>query len=115
VPEGGDFGSEKVFALEGGLEELHGVSFSKGCYVGQELTARMKHRATSRKRLLPLAASGPLPQPGTAITQNGASIGELVSAHGREGFAAIRLDRRGSGPALAGEIPVALTEPAWLA
>jgi folate-binding protein YgfZ len=115
VPESGDFGFEKVFALEAGLEELHGVSFTKGCYIGQELTSRMKHRATTRKRLLPLAGSSPLPAPGAAITQNGAVIGELISAHGRDGFAAIRLDRRGPGPALAGEIPVALTEPAWLA
>ncbi|HEV7959866.1 MAG TPA: folate-binding protein, partial [Rhizomicrobium sp.] len=43
VPEGGDFGSDRIFALDAGLEELNGVSFDKGCYVGQELTARMKH------------------------------------------------------------------------
>ena len=55
VPEGADFGSDKMFALDAGLEELHGVSFDKGCYVGQELTARMKHRGTARKRLLPIA------------------------------------------------------------
>ena len=52
VPEGGDFGSEKIFALDAGLDELHAVSFDKGCYIGQELTARMKHRATARKRIL---------------------------------------------------------------
>ena len=52
MPEGADFGSDKMFALDAGLEELHGVSFEKGCYVGQELTARMKHRGTARKRLL---------------------------------------------------------------
>jgi folate-binding protein YgfZ len=44
VPEGGDFGSDKIFALDAGLDELHAISFDKGCYIGQELTARMKHR-----------------------------------------------------------------------
>ena len=52
VPEGGDFGSDKIFALDAGLDELHAVAFDKGCYVGQELTARMKHRGTARKRIL---------------------------------------------------------------
>ena len=54
VPEAGDFGAlRKVFALwMPGLDELHGVSFTKGCYIGQELTSRMKHRATTRKRIL---------------------------------------------------------------
>src|SRR5439155_9202598 len=52
VPEANDFGYEKIFALDAGLEELNGVSFNKGCYIGQELTSRMKHRATSRKRIL---------------------------------------------------------------
>ena len=52
VPEGGDFGAEKIFALDAGLDELNAVSFTKGCYVGQELTSRMKHRATARKRIL---------------------------------------------------------------
>src|ERR1041385_6577573 len=65
VPEGTDFGSDKMFALDAGLEELHGVSFEKGCYVGQELTARMKHRGTARKRLLAIAeADEDLPPPG---------------------------------------------------
>ena len=52
VPEAEDFGFEKIFALDAGLAELNGVSFTKGCYIGQELTSRMKHRATSRKRIL---------------------------------------------------------------
>ncbi len=53
VPEGGDFGQDRMFALDADFEELHGVDFKKGCYVGQELTSRMKHRGTARKRLLP--------------------------------------------------------------
>ena len=63
IPEGTDFGSDKMFALDAGLDELHAVAFDKGCYVGQELTARMKHRGTARKRLLPVTSAdgGPLP------------------------------------------------------
>jgi folate-binding protein YgfZ len=114
VPEGADFGFEKIFALDAGLDELHAVSFTKGCYVGQELTARMKHRATARKRILPVTAGQPLPPPGTPVTQDGAAIGELLSAWGTEGLALIRLDRLGEGPAAAGEIPVAPARPAWL-
>ena len=61
----GDFGFEKIFALDAGLDELHAVSFDKGCYIGQELTSRMKHRATARKRILTVTADAPLPAPGT--------------------------------------------------
>lgn len=93
VPEAGDFGFEKVFALDGGLEELNAVSFTKGCYIGQELTSRMKHRAKARKRILAVVADTPLPAPGTAVTRGASEIGELTSIHGRRGFALVRLDR----------------------
>lgn len=117
VPEAGDFGFEKIFALDAGLEELHGVSFTKGCYIGQELTSRMKHRATARKRILTVTADGPLPAPGTAITRGDAEIGELTASHGTRGFALVRLDRldETQGETRAGEIVVALKRPAWLA
>jgi hypothetical protein len=116
VPEGGDFGYEKIFALDAGLAELNGVSFTKGCYVGQELTARMKHRATSRKRILTVTADGPLPASGP-VAKGGAEIGELIAAHGQTAFALIRLDRldEATGDVTAAEIPVALHRPAWLA
>ncbi len=116
IPEGVDFGSEKIFALDAGLAELNGVSFTKGCYIGQELTSRMKHRATSRKRILTVTAEVPLPAAG-AVTRGGTEIGELISSHGQTAFALVRLDRleESSGDAAAAGIPVAIKKPAWLA
>lgn len=116
VPEGADFGSDKIFALDAGLDELHGVAFDKGCYVGQELTARMKHRGTARKRILTISADGMLPPAGTAVTSGGLEIGEIISIYGARGFALIRLDRLDEAKAslTAGMIAVTLARPAWL-
>lgn len=116
VPEGPDFGSDRIFALDAGLEELHGVAFEKGCYVGQELTARMKHRGTARKRLLPVAAQALLPKPGTDISDDRFSLGEIVSVYGKQGFALIRLDRlaEARGALTAAGIAVTIRKPNWL-
>ena len=116
VPEGADFGTEKIFALDAGLEELNGVSFTKGCYVGQELTSRMKHRATARKRILGVTADTALSPAGAAVRRGDVDIGELLSCHGSRGFALVRLDRleESAGQTKVGEIPVALIRPAWL-
>ena len=62
VPDGSrDLVVDRSLLLESGFEELHGVSFTKGCFVGQELTARTKHRGLVKKRLLPVRVDGPLP------------------------------------------------------
>lgn len=116
VPEGADFGSDKVFALDAGLDELQGVSFTKGCYVGQELTARMKHRGTARKRILSLKADGALPEPGTAVMSGGSEVGEILSGYGAVGFALVRLDRlaEAKAPLTADNMPVACISPEWL-
>ncbi len=117
VPEGGDFGQDRMFALDADLEELQGVDFAKGCYVGQELTARMKHRGTARKRLLPVTAERDLAQAGAAVLAGDKSVGEIVSTHGARGFALIRLDRldeAGDVPLTADGRPVTLSRPAWL-
>jgi len=118
VPEGSDLGSDTTFALDGDLDELHAISFDKGCYVGQELTARMKHRGTARKRLLPVSADRQLPVPGTVVMAGSANIGEIASTYGTNGFALIRLDRlaeAGATPLTAGDsIAVRVTRPSWL-
>lgn len=116
VPEGRDFGQERVFALDAGLEELHGVSFTKGCYIGQELTSRMKHRATTRKRILTVTADGGLPEAGI-LARGGAEIGDLLSTYGKLAFVLVRMDRleEASGDFSVDKIPVALHRPAWLA
>jgi folate-binding protein YgfZ len=114
VPEGGDFGFEKIFALDGGLDELHAVSFEKGCYVGQELTARMKHRATSRKRPMLVTADAALPTPGTPVSQDG-DVGEIIAAYDTRGFASVRLDKWDAAKdAKAGDVAVKLVKPDWL-
>jgi tRNA-modifying protein YgfZ len=114
VPEGGDFGSDRIFALDAGLDELHAVDFEKGCYVGQELTARMKHRGTARKRLLVVDGDADLAQ-GVELRSGGHSIGEVVSTYGRRGFALVRLDRLDEARDIeAGSVRVTVTKQNWL-
>jgi folate-binding protein YgfZ len=91
-----DIPPETLFPLDCNFEELNGVDFAKGCYVGQELTARMKHRATARKRLLPVNASVALPPAGTALKLDGTDVGEMRGTIGTIGMALVRLDRLGS-------------------
>ena len=119
IPEAADFGSDRMFALDADLEELHAVNFDKGCYVGQELTARMKHRATARKRLLPVetADGSPLPASDTSVTTGIRDVGEIISSYGTRGFALIRLDRldgAGDAPLKAGDVMLRLKRPEWL-
>ncbi|MGD0141842.1 MAG: folate-binding protein [Rhizomicrobium sp.] len=119
VPEGADFGQDRIFALDGDLDELHAIAFDKGCYVGQELTARMKHRGTARKRLLSVSAveGALLPARDTSVTANGRELGTLASCYGGDGFALIRLDRLGEAvdePLDAGRTRVKVTKPLWL-
>ncbi len=118
VPEGEDFGSDRMFAMDAGLDELHGISFTKGCYVGQELTARMKHRGKDRKRLLPLATAdgSPLPARDTPVASGTAEVGTITSIYGARGFALMRLDRLETvtEPLAAGGVAVSVTRPGWL-
>lgn len=92
LPDGSrDMDIEKALLLENGFEELGGVDFKKGCYIGQELTARTHYRALIKKRLLPVEIEGDAPPPGTQLTLDGKDAGELKSSAGQRGLALIRL------------------------
>ena len=113
-----DLASGDFFAHEANLDQLHGVDFSKGCYVGQEIVARMQHRGTARSRILPLAFEGRVPPFGTALEAAGKTIGSLLSSSGSNALAVIRLDKLqdalSSGEALqAGGGAATVPTPPW--
>ncbi len=96
LPDGSrDMQAEHSVLLEAGFDELHGVSWSKGCYMGQELTARTKYRGLVKRRLVPVAVEGPLPPRGTPITLAGAEMGEMRSGRNGMGMALLRLSALG--------------------
>ena len=83
---------EKSILLESNFDELHGVDWQKGCYMGQELTARTKYRGLVKKRLLPVRIEGPIPSPGSPVLDGDREVGEIRSAVDGMGLALIRLD-----------------------
>jgi hypothetical protein len=94
VPEGGlDYGFGDAFPHEALFDQLNGVDFKKGCYVGQEVVARMQFRGTARKRIVPVEGETSLPAPGAGIEADGMPIGTIGSVNGASGLALIRLDR----------------------
>ncbi len=115
VPDGSrDLVSEKSFLLENGFEALNGVDFEKGCYVGQEVTARMKHRALVRKRLVPVRIDGPAPPPGTAVHRGAAQVGEMRGSTGELGLAMLRLEAIEAAEKLqAGAADITVQRPDW--
>ena len=93
LPDGSrDLESEKTVLLEAGFDELHGVSWTKGCYMGQELTARTKYRGLLKRRLVPVMVDGPLPVPGTPVQRDGMEVGTMRSGLGQSGLAVLRID-----------------------
>lgn len=93
VPNGSeDMLIEKYFWLETAAEKLNGVSFTKGCYVGQELTARMKHRTTLKKMLVPVKISGAAENGAAIKTDNGKNAGTLHSSAGGYAISYMRLE-----------------------
>jgi folate-binding protein YgfZ len=110
IPEGGvELIPDDSYVLEMGFERLHGVDFRKGCYVGQEVTARMKHKTELRKGLARVEVEGAAPV-GTPILADGRAVGTLFTQSGGRGLAHLRFDRAG-GAMTAGEARVAW-EPA---
>jgi len=117
-----DIGVEKSLPLECGFEELNGVDFRKGCYMGQELTARTKHRGLLKRRLMPVEVDGPLPPPGTPVlTGAGKDGGEMRSGLALNetsglGLAIVRLEAFSNRRQLwAGEARLTPRVPDWMA
>lgn len=104
IPETGVELTPDTFILEAGFEALHGVDFRKGCYVGQEVTARMKHKTTLRKGLAQVTISGDA-QPGTEIMAGEKPAGTLLSCADGQAIAYLRFDRAG-GEMQAGDAAV---------
>ncbi|MDW3204490.1 MAG: folate-binding protein [Alphaproteobacteria bacterium] len=93
VPDGArDMQPDKALLLENGFAELHGVDWKKGCYMGQELTARTKYRGLVKKRLMPVRIEGDAPEEGSQITSEGKDAGTLYSIAGPVGLALLRVD-----------------------
>ncbi|MRX51222.1 folate-binding protein [Paracoccus sp. S-4012] len=98
IPETGiELIPNESFILEAGLERLHGVDFRKGCYVGQEVTARMRHKTELRKGLMQVRVEGEAPLGTPILMADGREAGTLYTQSGGRGIAQMRFDRIGPG------------------
>jgi hypothetical protein len=93
-------------------DELGGIDWDKGCFMGQELTARTKYRALIKKRLVPVEIDGPVPAPGTPVTAGGKDAGVMRSAADGLGLALIRLEHL-EAPLVAGAARLTPKKPDW--
>jgi folate-binding protein YgfZ len=118
VPEGGrDYAFDDTFPHEALFDQLNGVDFKKGCFVGQEVVARMQHRGTTRKRIVPIEGDAPLAT-GVEVEAGGLPIGPIGSVEGVHGLALLRLDRAETAaaegkPITAGGVTITLHRPAF--
>ncbi len=114
LPDGSaDMEAGKSVLLEAGFDELNGVSWSKGCYMGQELTARTKYRGLIKRRLVPVAIEGAPPPPGTPILRDGADVGTMRSSCDGRGLATLRLDALSAGALACGPATLHPAPPGW--
>lgn len=114
LPDGSrDLEPEKTVLLEVGFDELNGVSWDKGCYMGQELTARTRYRGLLKRRLVPVEVEGPLPSPGTPVLRDGVEAGSFRSGRDRLGLAVLRLDAL-DARLRCGEATLTPHLPAWM-
>jgi folate-binding protein YgfZ len=119
VPRGGvDFAYGDAFPHETDMDQLGGVDFTKGCYVGQEVVSRIEHRGIARTRAVPVRFDGAAPEAGAAVMAGDRQLGTIGSAAGGRGIALLRLDRvdeaMTQGEKLsAGTMPIRLVKPDW--
>lgn len=110
-----DLQKDKSILLESGFDELSGVDWKKGCYMGQELTARTKYRGLIKKRLVPVILAGATPPASMDLTSEGKLVGELRSINGDLAMAMLKIPAIRAGlPIMAGETQVTPAPPAWL-
>lgn len=121
VPDGSrDLIVEKATLLESNYDALNAISWDKGCYLGQELTARMKYRGLVKKRLMPVTVQGPLPEAGTAITLDGRDVGEIRAGRNEFAIALLRQDaanraaKPGSPALTADQATLTVRDLAWM-
>lgn len=120
LPDGSrDLPVDKALPMENGFDGLHGIDWDKGCYVGQEMTARMRYRGTRRRQLLPVEIDGAAPEPGTAIMLGKREVGEMRSSAQGIGLALLRIDAletlaKEGGKLSAGGIAITPLRPPWL-
>ena len=119
VPRGGlDFVYGDAFPHEADMDQLNGVDFEKGCYVGQEVVSRIEHRGTARNRIVPIVADGNAPVAGTPVMAGAKQVGVTGSAAGSQALAMLRLDRLADAqtagtPLTAGGVTIHPRKPDW--
>jgi folate-binding protein YgfZ len=119
VPRGGlDFIYGDAFPHETDMDQLGGIDFDKGCFVGQEVVSRIENRGTARARVVPLAFDGFAPEPGTPVSAGERSVGTLGSSARGRALAMLRLDRAADAlaagqPLIAGGVEMRLAKPSW--
>jgi folate-binding protein YgfZ len=119
IPRGGlDFSYGDAFPHETDMDQLKGVDFDKGCFIGQEVVSRIEHRGTARTRVVPVAFHGPPPDPGELVMAAEKNVGVMGSGAIGRGLASVRLDRVADAlaagtPLVAGGASLRLVKPDW--
>lgn len=119
IPDGGrDFSYGDAFPHEADMDQLNGIDFAKGCFIGQEVVSRMQHRGTARSRVVPVSLEGAAPPPGVPVDAGTKTVGAMGSATAGRGLALLRLDRVADAmaagtPLVAGEAQIHPIKPAW--
>jgi folate-binding protein YgfZ len=119
VPRGGlDFIYGDAFPHEADMDQLRGVDFGKGCYIGQEVVSRVEHRGIARTRIVPVVYDDFAPDAGMAVMAGDKNLGTFGSAAGGRGLAMLRLDRvedalAAGTPLTAGGIQLRVAKPEW--
>jgi len=115
LPDGSrDLDAEHSVLLEAGFDELGGISWTKGCYMGQELTARTRYRGLVKRRLVPVMVTGALPAPESPILLDGREVGRMRSGRDQRGMALLRLEALAARTLECGGAQLVPMMPTWL-